>query len=67
MAGGGQDFGALRKKVCELERTAEQPKYTPLANNKKIEFDIRLLSFEDVVIELDKLYKVKAAKKYLKA
>lgn len=61
------DFNSLRKKVQELERVAEQPKYVPLPGNRKVDFEIKLLSFEAVAAELDKLYKVRAAKKYLKA
>ncbi|MEM0438027.1 MAG: hypothetical protein QXU54_01875 [Candidatus Micrarchaeia archaeon] len=61
------DFNSLRKKVRELEQQAEQPKYAPLQTTRKVDFEIKLLSFEDVATELDKLYKVKAAKKYLKA
>lgn len=61
------DFNSLRRKVQELERVAEQPKYTPLPGTRQAYFEIRLLAFEDVATELDKLYKVKAAKKYLKA
>ncbi|MEM3364527.1 MAG: hypothetical protein QXS93_03390 [Candidatus Micrarchaeia archaeon] len=59
-------FDELRKRIVELEKIASTPTFKPPAGPAKSGVEIRHLSFYDVRNELDKLYKVRAAKKYLK-
>lgn len=59
-------FDELKKRVIDLEKQAQFLQYSPADMSQHSEIEVRHLPFSDLSTELDKLYKVKAAKKYLK-
>jgi len=59
-------FEELRRLVMDLEKSARTLPYTPADPAERSHIEVRLLSFSELSTELDKLYKIKAAKKYLK-
>ena len=59
-------FEELRKRVLELEKSAKVLPYSASDLSLRTNIEIRHLPFYDLSTELDKLYKVKAAKKYLR-
>ena len=60
-----KSFEELRRRVAELEKSARRIKFTPPAEERDLGISMEMLSFDDLLNELDKLYKVKAAKEYL--
>ncbi|MCX8200098.1 MAG: hypothetical protein N3G76_01380 [Candidatus Micrarchaeota archaeon] len=59
-------FDELRKRVVELEKSAKLLPYRPPDDQATTNMEIRHLPFYALRTELDKIYKVRAAKKYLK-
>jgi len=60
------DFEKLRRTAHELEGKCSRLKYSPPKGGRGLHLEIKMLSYDFLLNELDKIYKVKAAKKYLK-
>lgn len=60
-----QSFEKLKKVAVELEKSAKPVKFMPRSVGHPLNISISTLTFDDVVNELDKIYKIKAAKRYL--
>ncbi len=60
-----RSFDELRKKAIELEKSAKSVMFAPKLSKQPLSISISFLTFDDVVNELDKIYKIRAAKKYL--
>jgi len=62
-----RSFEELRREAYTLEKGGYHPKYKPVAKDSPLNIEVRLLSYDILLNELDKVYKTVAAKKYLKS
>jgi hypothetical protein len=56
-------FDELRNLVYDMEKKAKPIKFSPSISNSYSIIEIKHLSFDHIVNELDKLYKIRDAKK----